>query len=152
MGLTHVTLSPSFRNRYCSGISCKQCIAKCAIFSSCVFPFHADSYCTNWKLSNVLSGNSSSNCFIKSQGPSPTPTIMMDNGASADALTIAWTVCSTLDSGSIAPSPTITKMWKLSSSLAILAASLMSGWNCVTYYIERRRKTKCQRHQEHQKQ
>jgi hypothetical protein len=44
-----------------------------------------------WKLSNDLWGSLSSNCFITSQGPSPTPTSTMDRGREL-AATKAWMV------------------------------------------------------------
>lgn len=37
---------------------------------------------STWKLSNNRDEILSSNCFIVSQGPSPTPTRIMDNGSS----------------------------------------------------------------------
>lgn len=37
---------------------------------------------STWKLSNNLDEILSSNCFIVSQGPSPTPTKTMDKGSS----------------------------------------------------------------------
>ena len=62
---------------------------------------------TNWKLSNFLSGRLSSNSSIISQGPSPTPTRMIDIGH-FDASTIISLVSL---SDVTWPSATITRIW-----------------------------------------
>ena len=62
---------------------------------------------TNWKLSNFLAGNRSSNSYIISQGPSPTPTIIIESGH-FEASTIASLVGRSLVTW---PSATITRMW-----------------------------------------
>lgn len=46
------------------------------------FCFVLEEKLSTWKLSNNLDEILSSNCFIVSQGPSPTPTRTMDNGSS----------------------------------------------------------------------